>query len=105
MSDDPGFLKALATVRPGLPVQELRRIIGARWREPLAHEQGKVLCIRHSHAFTAQIDIHGIVRRVEFGTPWSDPPFSQDVDVGGPRCGMSTGGAQRVYPQVTDTLS
>jgi hypothetical protein len=101
MPDDLEFLEALAAVRPGLPGHALRQIFGPRWREPLAHEQGKVLCIRHSHAFTAQIDIHGIVRLIEFGTIWADPPFSADVGVTGLRRGMSVGSAQRVYPQLT----
>lgn len=101
MPDDFSFLKSLAAVRPGASLQSLRQLAGARWREPLPHARGLVACLRHSHGFTAQVDVHGIVGRVVFGTLWSDPPFSADVDVAGLQAGMSLQEARRRYPQLS----
>jgi hypothetical protein len=101
MSNEMQFLRELASVRPGLPSKALREIVGARWREPLPHEQGKVLCIDHSHAFSAQIDTDGIVGRVQFGRLWSDPAFSSEVDVSGLRRGMSIEDARKARADLT----
>ena len=101
MSNEIGFLRELASVRPGLPSKALREMMGALWREPLPHEQGQVLCIDHSHGFSAQIDSDGIVGRVQFGREWSDPPFSSEVDISGLRCGMSLENARRARPDLT----
>src|SRR5262245_16447262 len=100
MPKDMQFLRDLAAVRPGLPAQALRKIIGSRWREPLPHEQGRVLCIEHDYGFAAQIDNEGIVRRVAFGKIWSDPAFSSQVDISGLRCGMSLEAARKVRPDL-----
>lgn len=101
MSNEIRFLRELASVRPGLPSKALREMVGALWREPLPHQQGQVLCIEHSHGFSAQIDSDGIVGRVEFGREWSDPPFSSEVDISGLRCGMSLENARRARPDLT----
>jgi hypothetical protein len=100
MSNDLAFVRALAGVRPGLSANSLRSLIGSRWREPLPHEQGQVLCLRHSYAFVAQIDVDGNVGRAEFGTTWSDPPFAAGIEVVGLHQGMSPADAKRVYPQL-----
>src|SRR5205814_346595 len=101
MPKDTQFLKNLVGVRPGLTVAALRSIVGAQWREPLPHEEGKVLCIAHSHGFTAQIDNAGIVGRVEFGTIWNNPAFALHVDIGGLHCGMSIKEARSARPDLT----
>ncbi|GLR84734.1 DUF6892 domain-containing protein [Bradyrhizobium iriomotense] len=100
MSDELNFLRSLAAVRLGDSLQSLRQLVGHRWREPLPHEQGKVMCLRHTHAFVAQIDVNGAVGRVEFGTLWVDPPFSPNVDIAGLRAGMPLCNAQLVYPDL-----
>ncbi|MGY8660837.1 hypothetical protein Q3C01_00530 [Bradyrhizobium sp. UFLA05-109] len=100
MSDELNFLRSLAAVRPGDSLQSLRQLMGDRWRGPLPQEQGKVMCLRHSHAFVAQIDVSGVVGRVEYGTLWVNPPFSPDVDIAGLRAGMPLRKAQLVYPDL-----
>lgn len=101
MPDEVQFLRKLAAVRPGLPSAALREILGTRWSEPLPHEQGNVLCIQHSHAFSAQISKEGLVGRVQFGRLWSDPAFSSDVEVAGLRAGMSIEDAHHARPELT----
>ena len=101
MSVDTQFLQHLATVRPGMPAQDLRAIIGTRWREPSPHDAGMVRCIEGTHGFAAQVDRAGIVGRVQFGRAWSDPSFSSAVAVAGLRIGMSIAQVQRAQPGVT----
>lgn len=91
----------LATVRPGLPMQALQDMIGARWRAPLPHQQGLVRCVESPLSFAAQIDIHSVIRRVQFGRPWNDPPFGADVDIAGLRIGMSPAAAMQVVPSLS----
>lgn len=100
MADDKDLSRALATVRPGMPVAELRQIAGGRWRDPAAHRQGKVDCLEYKIGFSAQIGIDGRVGRVQFGTTWVNPPFSSGVDIAGLRIGMSPEAAKRARPDL-----
>lgn len=104
MSVATQLLQHLAAVRPGLPAQDLRAIIGTLWRDPWPHDAGMVRCIDGTHGFSALVDREGIVRRVQFGRLWSDPAFSSAVAVGGLRIGMSIAQVQRAEPGVTIRL-
>lgn len=94
--DHPVNFTALAALRPGDAREDLSRALGAHWREPAPHQEGRVVALSKQHGFEAQIDRAGRIGAIRYRDV-----FPATSGVLGLRIGMPVADALAALPQLS----
>jgi hypothetical protein len=82
--DHPVNFTALAALRPGDARDDLSRALGAHWREPAPHQEGRVTALSKQQGFEAQIDMAGRIGTIRYRDPFPATPGVLGLHIGMP---------------------
>lgn len=67
-SNDPVDVKALAALRPGMPVAAVEAAMGSAWRAPATHKGGVIDILENTYGVIVRIDRSGLIGKVDFSS-------------------------------------